>query len=227
MSELERQLTALAAEIDWPETPAFELRLEASPAPARRRRALVLAFAALVVAVGIAFAVPPARSAILDFFRIGGVDVERVTTLPPAEERPLAAGLGDPIGREEADALLGGRVALPDTDGEPQLYERFGVVSTVLATPEPVLVSQFASQGGSILKKTTATSVVEHVQIDDETEGLWIAGDDHVVLWPHAPPRLAGDVLVWEDRDGVTYRIEGRDLTRERALELAREMVSG
>ena len=95
----------------------------------------------------------------------------------------------------------------------------------MLATPEPVLVSQFRPElrPGSMLKKTTANSTVEFVRIDDETEGLWIAGDQHVVFWPEAPPRLAGNVLLWE-RDGVTYRLEGKELTKERAVELAREM---
>ena len=40
-----------------------------------------------------------------------------------------------------------------------------------------------------------------------------------------APPRLAGNVLLWED-GGTTYRIEGNHLTKERALELAHEMGS-
>ena len=55
--------------------------------------------------------------------------------------------------------------------------------------------------------------------------GLWIAGEQHVVYWLEAPPRLAGNVLLWED-GGVTYRIEGKRLTKERALELAREMAA-
>ncbi len=38
--------------------------------------------------------------------------------------------------------MLGGPVALPRVNGEPQLYERDGVVSAVLATPEPVLLSE-------------------------------------------------------------------------------------
>ena len=97
MSELERKLTALGAELEWPETPAFSLRLEAAPARRSRwRRPLVVAIALVVVAIGIAFAVPPARSAILDFLHLGGVTVERVSTLPAAEERPLGAELGRP-----------------------------------------------------------------------------------------------------------------------------------
>jgi len=49
---------------------------------------------ALLVALGIALAVPPARSAILRFFHIGSVTVERVETLPHAQQRSLVAGLG-------------------------------------------------------------------------------------------------------------------------------------
>ena len=56
---LERDLRALAAELEWPDTPALApLEL------ARRRnlRPLVLALAVLVLALAVAFAVPPARS---------------------------------------------------------------------------------------------------------------------------------------------------------------------
>jgi len=229
MSELERALTALGRELEWPETPVLELRLEAAARSRRRprRRALALALAAIAVAIGIAFAVPPARSAILDFFGLGAVKVERVSTLPAAEERPLGAGLGRAVSYAEAEGILGGPVVLPDVSGRPQLYERNGVISAVLATPEPVLVSALRPLGGEYLLKKLAgiSTTVEDVAIDDERRGLWIAGEEHVVYWLDAPPRLAGNVLVWED-GGVTYRVEGKRLTRERALELAREMRS-
>src|SRR6478735_4882296 len=116
MSELEQKLTALGAEIDWPETPSFSLRVEAAPAGGSRwRRPLVAAIALVVVAIGIAFAVPPARSAILDFFHLGGVTVERVSTLPETEERPLGAELGRRVSYEEAAGILGRPVLLPPT----------------------------------------------------------------------------------------------------------------
>ena len=38
------------------------------------------------------------------------------------------------------------------------------------------------------------------------------------------PPRLAGNVLVWE-QDGITFRVEGKDLERDDALRLARELL--
>ena len=226
MSELERRLAALAAELEWPETPPFELRLEPAPAlPSRRRRrrGLVVTIALVVVAIGIAFAVPPARSAILDFFHLGGVTVERVDTLPDAPERPLESGLGAPVGAGIAEAVLGAPFLLPDVDDEPQLYETGGVVSAVVEVPERVLISQFRPSG-SMLKKLYGMARIERAPIVPGTGGFWIAGQPHVVYWLEAPPRLAGNVLLWE-RGGITYRVEGKTLTKEHAVELARQML--
>src|SRR5436309_4664694 len=96
MTELERVLAQL--DVDWPTTPSFAYR--------RRRRRLLAVALAIVLVVGIAFAVPPARSAILRFFHIGGERIERVQSLPRAEERALRASLGVPISRAEAARLL-------------------------------------------------------------------------------------------------------------------------
>jgi hypothetical protein len=100
------------------------------------------------------------------------------------------------------------------------------VISAVIATPEPVLVSAIRPLGGEyLLKKIAGASTsVETVYFGDGRSGLWISGQPHVVYWLEAPPRLAGNVLVWEDK-GVTYRIEGKRLTREQALDLARQMA--
>src|SRR5258706_8450602 len=132
MAEFERALRAL--EIDWPTTP--KLRLELAP----RGRIRMVVVTAVVAAVGVAFAVPQSRSAILDFFHLGGVTVVRVQTLPSAEERPLAAGLGVPADDTEASRVLG-TAFLPKAHGTP--YERDGFVSTVLRGP--VLLSEFGS----------------------------------------------------------------------------------
>ena len=58
------------------------------------RWGLVLVLAAVLVAFAVALAVPGARSAILRALHLEGVSIERVRVLPPAQERPLAAGLG-------------------------------------------------------------------------------------------------------------------------------------
>jgi hypothetical protein len=225
MTEIE--LRALAGEIEWPATPDFASRLEPvlaqRPRPGRRRRALLVALAAAVLAVAVAMAVPQARSSILRFFHLGGVTIERVDTLPPAEERPLAADLGDRVTAEQAALVLGTPFALPRAGQAPALYERSGVVSALLAAPGPVLLSQSRFTG--LMKKAAAVSTsVEQVSIAPGAEGIWITGAAHVFFGPELPPRLAGNVLLWE-KDGVTFRLEGRTLTRERALELARQIA--
>jgi len=211
MTELERELRALR--LDWPGTPDVASRLELRP----RRRLLVPALVvAAVVAVAAALAVPQSRSAILRFFHLRGVTVERVATLPPAEERPLAAGLGREVGDAEARALLGGRF-LPAAHGT--LYERDGIVSTLLRGP--VLLSEF---GAPEYLKKFVTSNVEWVKVAPDVQGLWISGAPHVVFFPSASPRLAGNVLVFAT-GSRTFRLEGRDLTKDDALAKAREIL--
>src|SRR5258708_2801496 len=122
MTDVERALRVL--EIDWPPTPEISLGLAA------RRRAPMVVAAALVPAVAAAFAVPQSRSAILRLFHLGGVTVVRVETLPPAAERPLAAGLGTQVSDGQAERTLG-VLFLPVRHGT--LYEQNGFVSTLLA----------------------------------------------------------------------------------------------
>src|SRR5438105_8225808 len=131
-----------ALEIDWPGTPDFAARLILDPRGWRRRAPLVLALAAAAVAA--AFAVPQSRSAILDFFGLGGVTVEHVQTLPPAEQRPLAEGLGI-VSSDGAAKLVLGTDFLPPEHGT--LYQHEGFVSTLLAGP--VLLTEFGN--GSLI----------------------------------------------------------------------------
>jgi hypothetical protein len=220
MSELEQRLNALGAALEWPATPSLGLPVDA----ARRRRAPLLAVAlALLAALGIALAVPGARSAILHALHLEGVTVVRVDVLPPAEERSLGEGLGSRVTPVEAEAVLGRPFVLPAAAGTPTLRVGQGVVSTILAGP--VLLSELRNEAGpEILKKLAggATSV-EGVEVGG-APGLWLSGAPHVYLAPGAPPRLAGDVLLWTN-GGILYRLEGPKLTKELALELARKIA--
>jgi hypothetical protein len=210
MTDVERALRAL--EIDWPSTP--EISLELAP----RRRARMVVVVALVAALVAAFAVPQSRSAILRFFHLGGVTVVRVETLPPAAERPLTAGLGSQVSDGQAERTLG-VLFLPVRHGT--LYEQNGFVSTLLAEPGPMLLSEF---GSAYLIKKFAAGNVESVEVEPGVPGLWITGEPHVVFFPGTSPRLAGSVLVWV-KGGVTFRLEGSDLEKETALRLAREIL--
>ena len=213
MTDVERSLRALR--VDWPPTPDVSSRLELRARP--RRRALVAAVALAVVALAAALAVPQSRSAILRFFHLRGVTVERVDTLPPAQEVPLSAGLGNVVGDERARQALGGPF-LPTEHGT--LYESHEIISTLLEGP--ILLSEF---GAPEFLKKFATSRVEWIEVAPGIQGLWISGPPHVVFFfPEASPRLAGNVLVWATQRR-TYRLEGRGLQKDEALRLAREIM--
>jgi len=88
MPELELALTDLGRHVEFPPTPdvtpRVRERLAERPGSRRgltRRRGLALAFALLAVAVAAVLAVPQTRAAILEFFHLRGVTIERVGEL--------------------------------------------------------------------------------------------------------------------------------------------------
>jgi hypothetical protein len=217
--DLERELRALR--VEWPATPAFALDLR------RRRRRWPVAVAVALAAIGVAFAVPQSRASILHFFDIGRVHVRVVDTLPPAQERPLSAGLGERVPLHEARRDFPG-LLLPATATTPVLYLAHGnVVSLVfLHDGEPLLLSELSSAGGVYLKKIAAGGTdVEWVRIGDAW-GLWLSGGLHVFFTPQRSPRLAGNVLLWES-DSTTYRLEGRKLGKSEAIAIAESLRRG
>jgi hypothetical protein len=221
MPELERDLRLLASEIEWPPTPPLSLRLEPQR-PAVRPRLLLVAAAVLVLALAVALSVPSARSAILRFFHLGGVTIQRVNVLPPARERPLSADLGPAVSEARARAALGAPVRLPDVRPRPPLHLRGNVVSVILAAPRPVLLSEFPA-GEGILKKFAGNSTTVRWLTVGRVSGLWITGGEHVLQLPGSSPRLAGNSLLWQ-HGTTTYRLEGRGLSLHAALRLAREI---
>jgi hypothetical protein len=135
MSDLERRLTQLGRELDWPGTPelarAVSARLPAAPASAGRlrprrsppasrfRRSLAIALAGLLVLAGGVFAaVPGVRDSVLEFFGLQGATVERRETLPPAPA-PRSPSLGEPTTLAAARESLGFEPLLPDAGGPP------------------------------------------------------------------------------------------------------------
>jgi hypothetical protein len=237
MTELEQALVALGRELDFPPEPnllpAVRERLQRRRfAFAPPRRALAVALAVLLVAFGIAMAVPQARSAILDFFHIGNVTVERVETLPHAEQRPLQAGLGPPLSRQDAEQRAQLRIKLPKLAGPPpaRYYGQPGLIATTLRyRGKRVLLAEMRGDQIGIVKKVVEPGT--NVQgVDLGFFALWIEGGQHVLRWqfgteePRAvQTRLAGNVLLWLV-DDTTYRLEG-DLDKRHMLELARKIT--
>lgn len=225
MTELERALVQLGRELEFPCEPDLRTRVRERIARRRFARPLAFALGLLVVAAGIALAVPQARSAILDFFHIGAVTIQRVETLPPAREAPLAAGLGPPLTRAEAEAQSG--VALVLRGMRPQrFFARPGLIATLLQyRGVPVLLAEFNGNQLAVTKKLVVGGTrVESAAIG--TLGLWLTGGRHVVVWNRGlieQPRLAGNVLLWT-QGGRTFRLEG-DLNEQRMLQLARDIT--
>jgi hypothetical protein len=214
--DLERELRALR--VEWPATPAFGHRAE------RRRRRWSVAAAVVLAAVVLAFAVPQSRGAILRFFDIGTVRVHVVDTLPPAQQRPLSAGLGGVVPLATARAVFP-QLLLPPLDPLPPLHLAPGTfVSLVFAyRGHPVLLSEFGS--GFFLKKlVSGETSVESVRVR-KAEGAWLAGGEHVVFLNRSP-RLAGNVLLWAS-ERATYRLEGPGLTKASAVALADSLRRG
>lgn len=225
MTELERQLLAL--EIAVPEepdlAPAVLARIEGRPFPWRR---VALACALLVVALGAAFAVPQARSAILRFFHLGGATVERVQTLPQAVER---SRLGRPTSLAGAQRAVGLPLVLPPLDRKPaRAYVLDDAVATVLlqAHGQDVLLSEFRSTDEAYLKKLVGgATIVEPLRVRGEL-GLWIEGAPHTLTYVDRSGRfrertilIRGNVLLWL-HGPLTLRLEGT-LTKAQAVRLA------
>ena len=236
MPELDVALRELGREIEFPPTPdvASHVRAQLVPAAARRslfRRApsagaekwarpLAIALAFLVVAVGAVLAVPPARTAVLDWLCLRGVSIVRADELPPTQAVERLE-LGRQVTLEEAPLWL----FVPD-DEPDGVYMGNGTVSLLWGTPDRVrlLLTEFRGQA-FIEKLIEQDARVERVTVNGEP-GAWLE-EPHVVFFDdfrgqmrRSPGRLAGKTLLWQHGE-VTLRLEG-DLSKEEALRIAR-----
>ena len=230
MPELEHELLALAAAIDFPATPDLasrvRQRLPDRPQSVWRRR-LALAVAVATIAVGATFAVPEARTAILHFFGVGEVRIEFVDRLPEVPPtRPL--DLGATIDPVDAPFPLLRSKLLGKADG---VYNREGVITLLYGSLQHVhlLVTQIAGSpfNPEIGKKLQAAGTrVLFVPIRGATgPGVWITGRPHLVLLPGGAPRLAADTLIWQ-RNKLTVRLEGAT-TLQQAVTIAESLRFG
>jgi hypothetical protein len=234
--QLERELREVGTHIAYPRepdlVPAVRARLEEPPRPLlARRRVLVLALAALAVAVAAAFAVPPARTAILRFFHIGGETVERVDVLPPAGRRSPVQGLRGPASLDAASRIAGFRILLPShsTAAHKQFFADESIAATYLRVSgkaAPIVLTEFRGDLGMAKKVATPQTRIEAARVNGE-DALWLEGAPHVVFYFDANARgqsrtvrLAGNALVWT-RGSLTLRLEGR-LSKASALRIAR-----
>jgi hypothetical protein len=223
MTELERALVTLGNELEFPPTPDVWPRVVERLARRRWLRPAVFAATAAVLAVAIAFVVPPARSAILRFFHIGAATVERVNTLPPAQQRPLVSGLGEPVSHATLD--------VPRAAKALRYYQQPHLAAALLSyRGKPVLLAKIdGDQMGLSKKFVGGATKVTPVALGDFA--IWLSGAPHVLIWQASPfgplheakTRLAGNVLLWL-KGNTTYRLEG-DLNQQQMLDLARDIT--
>jgi hypothetical protein len=239
MAELELELRRLGAEVAWPETPelatAVRRRIERPPERRFGARTLAIALALFAVAVGAVFAVPPARTAVLDWLGFGGVEIRRVAELPqvPSEGRLV---LGERVSLERARALVEHPVLIPDEDGFEQPD---AVYADPFAPGRPVALVYGSLDRPRLLvleflaaplfeKALLGETRVEQVTVDGGP-GLWIEGPRHEFFYRtrdleamRDTQRLAGNTLLWT-RGPLTLRIEG-DLSKAEAIRIAESM---
>jgi hypothetical protein len=235
MSELELALNRIGRDLDYPETPDLAGSVRGRLAEGRRprawRRPLVIALAALLVGVGAVMAVPPARSAILDWLGIGSVTIRYVEDLPDVRLATGDLGIGEKVSQEEADERVSFEIRVPTIEGldDPDVYFRddVGQVSFLYGSVEkPKLLITQVEARGALEKLLAGGTSVERVTTDDAF-GVWIEGEQHYLFYPGAteeePFRLVGNTLILERDDGVTLRIEA-DISKAEALHIARSM---
>jgi hypothetical protein len=207
-----------------------------APMPGRRDALLMIAAVAVLAAILAALAVPPARTAILDWLGIGTARVVRVDELPAVSPTRSLDVLGRPTTLALAHARAGFGFADPPR-GEPSPTEvrlRPGARVSYVWRDGPrvrLLITQFPGSVGdpALLKKFAGEATrIERLVVDGDA-GVWLEGAPHVVLFV-APDgtirddesRLAGNTLL-VDRSGTTVRVEG-DLARADAVALVRAM---
>jgi hypothetical protein len=240
MAELPQALRARGAELATPPPPARPggaRRPAAQPAPPRldfrSRRVLVVALAALAIVAGV-MAVPQARSAILDFFGIGGVTVVQVDELPQVDAPPL--DLGRRVSLDEAERQAGFEVLEPELDDPDAVYVRQGPTGVQVGfrwgpetRPRLLLTQHRGRVGLEFARKVVGEGTrVEQLEVDG-SPALWLSGKPHLFYYldeagePHEQElALAGNTLLWA-KGPLTLRLEG-DLTRAEAVEIAQSV---
>jgi hypothetical protein len=221
MTELDAALTELGRHVEFPATPdlasSIRGRLER---PRRWLRPVAIGLAVLVVAIGAAFAVPPARTAILDWLGLRHVSIVRVADLPPTS--PIVRlDLGRQVTRAQAPIWT-----LVPEDEPDKIFVDDGTVSLLWGDPERPQLLLTELQGQAFIEKLIQPDTrVEPVTVNGRP-GAWLE-EPHVVMIRDASgrirddsARLAGKTLLWEHGE-LTLRLEG-DLTKEEAVRIAR-----
>jgi hypothetical protein len=178
--------------------------------------ALAVALVAAAVAIGIAFAVPPARSTILRFLGLEGVSIVQVDRLPPVHQSPAVVGTKTTLA--DAERALGFRPLLPDIGQPDAVYLDPQRLALLLVYGRPLRLRIEETRIGVFQKLVTNANELVHVDVGRDP-GVWLAGP-HVFDDFFSQPHLAGNTLLWKHGD-LTLRLDGR-ATKDQAVRMAR-----
>jgi hypothetical protein len=211
MPELEQQLIALGAELDWPATPHLAARVRSritaqAPRAAWYQSRWALAAAAVVIALAALVAYTPSREAIAGWVNVH-VLFQRVQVLPTPSPRPSGPlgerlGLGRLTTLPEAQSHLTWQITVPSSLGQPdEVYLQLppvgaaqGEVTLVYSKRPGILI---ANQTGVAVLVTEArgsvnTNFFSKMLGTDATlepvtvaghQGFWVAGSPHVFIF--------------------------------------------
>jgi hypothetical protein len=224
-------------------------RLQTQPARPRRSITLWrLAVAALVLiaVAGTAVALSPAvQTAIAERLGLRGIQIQHVPSLPAPDAAPPGSrlSLGQPMTLAQVRERVAYPVVVPSALGAPDevylLDPPPGGQVALVYDPRPdlppagstgvgLLLTEFLGNvhaTGVVGKGLPAGTSLEAVQVNN-SPGYWITGDPHSFFYLDVrgqarteTTRLAGSVLLWEQRD-VTFRLEAA-LAKDAALEIA------
>jgi hypothetical protein len=234
---VEAALRELGGHLDVPEPPAnlattVLARLDEPaqrPAPRVLPR-LVAAALALLVALAVAVAVSPTvRAAVLDLFRIGGVEIH-YTPPPVTPTAPDTAQPGErDLSLDAARAAVPFPIRVPALLGDPGSVR---VIDSADGGPPRVVslrydnarVDEIDGRISPVFEKFLRAPDVVRTDVDG-VPAVWIPRphpvlyvDEHGTVHEEAA-RLAAKTLIWEE-NGLTYRLEG-DLTQDQAATIA------
>ena len=209
MAELEEQLAALAARIEWPPTPRLSATSAPKIQPARRAWAQprwALAAVAVLAIVATLLAYTPTRTAIADWVNLH-TNLRHTTALPTPSPLPSGTlgsnlGLGKRTTLEAAQSAVGWQVLVPaqldppdavyllmppggPSQGEVTLvYGPRPGIATANETGVGVLVTEArGSVNEQFFEKTAGPdTTVETVSVDGH-DGWWISGKPHMFVF--------------------------------------------
>ncbi len=234
MAELDLALRELGRYVEFPPTPDLASGVRRRLGERRRiwwQRPVVIALAVLGVAIGAVLAVPPARTAVLDWLGISGARIARVEKLPPA---PAVGNLD--LGRRITLAEARRRapwLLVPGAEGvgTPDLVSRSaqvpgGKLTLLWGTRRNVHLLLTEFRGEAFIQKLVEPGVKVEFLTVDGSRGAWVGGS-HVLVYRDRKglvredtSRLPGKTLLWQ-RGEVTLRLEG-DFSKGEALRIAR-----